>query len=177
MPVPVAPLASSYSCYDVCGDGFAAAYGVDTFVGLGFQMNRFRRDPERFCERFAHFWEMGAEFRFFGDYDGIHVLDSQMLFIEKFARVFEERQAVRAFPLGIGVGEMRADIAERGGSKQRIANRVGENITIGMTDWTFVEGDDDAADDERTAFGKTVEIVANAASEAHIIGARCRVSP
>ena len=45
MPVPLEPLASGYSCYDVCGDGFAAAYGVDTFVGLGFQVNRFRRDP------------------------------------------------------------------------------------------------------------------------------------
>jgi len=177
MPVPPEPLAGGHSSYYVRGNGFAAAYGVNTFVGLGFQVNGFRPHAKRFCEGFTHSWEVRAELGFFGDDNSIHVLDCQKLFIEKFARVFEEHQAVRAFPLGIGVGEMRADIAERGGSKQRIANRVGENITIGMTDWTFVEGDDDAADDERTAFGKTVEIVANAASEAHIIGGRCRVSP
>jgi hypothetical protein len=177
MPVPPEPLAGGHSSYYVRGNGFATAYGVNTFVGLGFQVNRLRPHAKRFCEGFTHSWEVRAELGFFGDDDSIHVLDCQKLFIEKFARVFEEHQAVRAFPLGIGVGEMRADIAERGGSKQRVANRVGENITIGMTDWTFVEGDDDAANDERTAFGKTVEIVANAASEAHIIGGRCRVSP
>src|ERR1700751_3662442 len=166
MPVPLEPLSGRYSCYYVRGNRLAAAYGVDTFVGFGFQVNCLRAHAKRFCEGFTHSWKVRAELGFFGDDDSVHVLDSQMLFIEKFARVFEERQAVRAFPLGIGVGEMRADIAERGGSKQRVANRVGENITIGMTDRTFVEGDDDAADDERTAMGKTVEIVANAASEA-----------
>jgi len=37
-----------------------------------------------------------------------------MLVIEKFARVFEEHQAVRALPLGIGVRKMRANISQRG---------------------------------------------------------------
>src|SRR6266481_4524526 len=107
------PLVGGYGCYYICGDGFAAAYGVHTFVGLGFEVNRFSLHTKRFCECFAHSWEMRAEFRFFDDDDGIHVLDCQMLFVEKFARVFEEHQAVRALPLGIAVWKMRADISQR----------------------------------------------------------------
>jgi hypothetical protein len=42
------------------GDGFAAAYGVYTFVGFGFEVDFFGGDSEGFREGFTHFWEMRA---------------------------------------------------------------------------------------------------------------------
>ena len=54
---------------------------------------------------------MRAEFRFFQNHDGIDVFNVHALFVQEFLRVLKKFQAVGVFPLGIGVGEMRADIA------------------------------------------------------------------
>ena len=50
-------------------------------------------------------------------------------------------QTVRAFPLRVGVGEVRADVAEARGAEKRVAERVGEHVAIGVADRTFVERD------------------------------------
>jgi hypothetical protein len=44
----------------VGSDGFAAADGVYTFVGFGFEVNFFWGYAEGFCQGFAHFWEVRA---------------------------------------------------------------------------------------------------------------------
>src|ERR1700730_288321 len=94
------------------GDGFAAAYRVYAFVGFRFQVDFFGGDAESFRQGFTHFGEMRAELWALEDYYGIHVFDSEMLFVEEFAGVLEKLQAVRAFPFGVGVREMRADVAQ-----------------------------------------------------------------
>ena len=62
---------------------------------------------------------------------------------------------------------MRADVAESRGAEQRVAKRVGYNVAIGMADGAFVEWDFDAADDELAAFGEAMQVVADAAANAH----------
>ena len=150
------------------GDGFAAADGVDTFVGLGFEVDGFGRDAEGFCERFAHFCKVRAEFWFFGDDDSIHVLNFEAFLVEEFAGVFEKLEAVGALPFGIGVGKMRTDIAEGGCAEKRVAHGVGENIAIGVTDWALVEWKSDASNDEWAACCEAVEVVADAAADSAV---------
>src|SRR4030095_2344742 len=161
------------SGYYVCGDGFSAADGVDTFVGLGLQVNRLGGDAEGLRKRFAHFREMRAELRFFRDHNSIDVFNGQVFLIQELSRVLQEHKAAGALPPGIGIGEMCADIAERRSAKERVAQRVRENVAIRMPDWTFIERKCDPADNQRTASRKTVQIVANAAADfSHEKGSR-----
>jgi hypothetical protein len=105
----------------VAGYGFATADGVYAFVGFGFEVDFFWGDAEGFSQDFAHFGEVWAEFRLFKDDDGVYVLDGKMFFIEEFAGVFEEDEAIGILPFGIGVWKMRPDIAESGGAEERVA--------------------------------------------------------
>ena len=146
------------------GDGFTAADGVDAFIGFSFQVNCFGQDAKGFCEYFAHFRKMRDELWFFHNDNGVHMLDLQPFFVEKVASVFEKPQAVRAFPFGIGVRKMSADIAECRCTKQRVAHGMGENIAVGVPNRSFVERKRDAADDERAAFRKAMQVVPNAAT-------------
>src|SRR5437773_2180408 len=107
---------------------------------------------------------MRAELGFFGDDDCIDVLDLQRAFVQKFAGVFEKKQAVGAFPLGIGVRKMRTDVAESRRAKQRVAESVSEDVAIRVADGSFVERKRNTADDERAAFGEAMQIVADAAA-------------
>lgn len=95
----------------MAGNGFAAADRIYAFVGFGFQVDSVGRDTERFCQSFAHFGEMRAEFGALENYNDVDMVDSEQVLIEKLAGVFEKEQAVGAFPLRIGVGEMCADVA------------------------------------------------------------------
>src|SRR5260221_4793856 len=110
---------------------------------------------------------MRAEFWAFQDDNGVHVFDGEMFFVEKFTGVFEKLQAVRALPLGIGVREMRADVAKPSGAQQRVAERVGDHVPVGVADGALVERDFDATDDELAPFGEAMQVVANAAAHAH----------
>jgi hypothetical protein len=79
--------------------------------------------------------------------------------------VFKEYQTIRAFPPGIGVGEMRADVAEARSPEQRIAHRVSKDVAVRVADGPFIEGNRDAADHQGPAFGEAMQIIANAAAK------------
>jgi hypothetical protein len=149
------------------GDSFAAANGVDTFVGFGFEVNSFWGKAQRLGEHFAHLGEMRAKLRALKDHNGVDMLDGKPPFVKKLANVFEKVKAVRAFPFGIAIREMRANVAEAGRAEERIANGVREDVAIGMPDRPLAEGNYDAADDEIAASGEAMQVVANSAAKAH----------
>src|ERR1700730_72012 len=120
------------SCDNVRGDGFAAADGVYSFVGFGFEVDFFGGDAEGLGEGFPHFGEVRAEFWFFGDDHGVYVLDREVIFVEKFAGVLKKEKAVRALPFGIGVRKMSADVTEASGAENCITQGMRQNISIGV---------------------------------------------
>jgi len=130
-------------------------------------VNAVGSDAERFGEDFAHFGKVRAEFGTLENDDGVNVFDDETLGVEESAGVLEKDETVGAFPLGIGVGEMRADVAEARGTEQGVAKSVSEDVAIGMTNRTFVEGDLDTADDELPTFREAMKIVADAAAGGH----------
>ena len=162
-----APTSRGQGGDDVAGDGFATANSVYAFVGLGFEVDFFGRNAERLREGFAHFGKVWAELGSLENHNDIDVLDSQSVLIEELARVLQKEQAVGALPLGIGVGEMLADVAESRGAKESVAEGVGDHITIRMANRPLVEGHVYAADDELATIGKAVKVVADAAANAH----------
>jgi hypothetical protein len=64
---------------------------------------------------------------------------------------------------------MRADIAETRRAKQRVAQRVRQNISVGMSNRPFIERNLNSADHQLSAFRETMKIVANAAAHAHAL--------
>jgi len=160
---------------NVAGDGFAAADGVDALVGLGLEVNLFGGDAEGFRDSISHFRKIGTELGAFENDHNIDVFDLEGVLVEKLTRVLEEEKAVGALPPGVGIGKMRADVAKPGSAEERVAESVGHDVAIGVADGSLVEGDFDAADNELAAFGETVKVVANAATNAHdFLCSRCR---
>ena len=58
----------------MAGNGFAAADRIYAFVGFGFQVDSVGRDTERFCQSFAHFGEMRAEFGALENYNDVDMV-------------------------------------------------------------------------------------------------------
>ena len=73
--------------------------------------------------------------------------------------VLQESQTGGIFPTRIFVREVRADVPKSGGAQQRVANRVRQDIAIGMADRAFVERYFDASDHELAVCREPVQIV------------------
>src|SRR5580704_7753784 len=95
------------------------------------------------------------------------MLDHKMFFVEQFSRMFQEEQAVRTLPFRIGVGKVRANVAQPGSAEQRITESMRQNVAVGVSDRSFVKRECDPANNQLAAFRETVQIVANAAARAH----------
>ena len=73
----------------------------------------------------------------------------------------KEHQTRYAAPFLIRIRKMRSDVAHSGGAEQRIANRMAQNISIGMANRTFFKGDFDAANHEFAFLREPVKVVAD----------------
>ncbi len=60
---------------------------------------------------------------------------------------------------------MRADITQRCGAKQRIANGVRQRVAVRMADRAFIERDSHPAQYQLSARGEAVNVVADANSK------------
>jgi hypothetical protein len=130
-------------------------------------MNVIGGNAERARKRFAHFREVRPELWFFRDDDRVDVFNREMLFVKQSSRVFEEKQAVRAFPLWIGIRKMRSNIAESSGAEQRIAHGMRQHIAIRVSDRSFVKGQLDPTNNQFSPFREAMEVISNAAAHAH----------
>jgi hypothetical protein len=129
------------------GNRLAATDGVHTFIGLGFQVDLRCVNAEGLRQYLAHRREMRTELWPFGDHDRVYIVDLPVMHIEKLPDVIEELQTRGAFPRGVCVREVRADIAQACRAQQRVADGMRQNVAIGMADGPFIERDFDAAQD------------------------------
>src|ERR1700674_2425698 len=97
----------------------------------------------------------------------VDMLDDQVFFVQQFFCVLQEKQAVGVFPPGIAVRKVRADIAQPCRAKQRIAKRMSEYVTIGMSCRTFIKRHYDATDHQRAAVNEAMKVVTDSAADAH----------
>ena len=99
----------------------------------------------------------------------------------------EEREAVGALPLRIGIGKVAADVAEAGGAENRVGGRVAGDVAVGVAERARVERDRHAADDraagprrdgaDRSRCRRAADAGAPRARTAHAAGARSRDRP
>src|SRR5690606_37996096 len=74
-------------------------------------------------------------------------------------RMAQQYPAVGALGLRIGVGEVPADVAQRGGTQNRVGQRVQHHVTVGMGHQATVMGDLDPAQSDVIALTKPVNVV------------------
>ena len=67
----------------------AAANGIYTFVGLGFEVDFVTRQTERLAQCRAHLRKMPSELGAFADYDRIHMNDAETAVVEHFGCVLK----------------------------------------------------------------------------------------
>src|ERR1700722_10483746 len=104
---------------------------------------------------------MGSELRVFANHHCVKMADLKAAPIEQLSGVLEKQQARGTLPLGIRVWEMRADVAETGGSEERVAQGVSEYVSIGMSDRSLFERHFNSADHQLSAFRQAMKIVSN----------------
>jgi hypothetical protein len=141
-----------------------APYGVTAFVGPGLDVDaaaedRVKEAPHRRFKR--------LERRSLGKDGNIRV--HQGVSRSRYIRVnlLQKNPAGGVFPLGIGIGEVLADIAPPHRSQQRIDQGMNRDIPVAVSDGAQVIGDLHAREHEFAAGLETVKIVAVADTEWH----------
>jgi len=148
--------------------GESLADGADGVGRVEVDADGGRRETESGGEPFADGGAKILEFRAFEDDGGVDVGDGIAAIGGEFLGVEEELNGVRAAPLGGGIGEMHADVAEGEGAEDGVGDGVREDIGIGVAGETEFAGDGDAAEDERAASFDAVSIPALADAEGGI---------
>ena len=81
----------------------------------------------------------------------------------------QQLERVGVLEARVGVGEVLADVAERGRAEQRVDHRVGEHVGVGVAGEPLLVRDVDAAEDQRAAGRERVRVDPQAGAD-HPIG-------
>src|SRR5215475_498950 len=156
---------------------FASPCRVQPFIRFRFDVDLRLADFHRFGESHFHFGNMRRHLRAFGQDSRVDVGDLEPALLEQAADVAQKDEARGAGPPRVAVGEMRADVAERGRAEQRVGYRVRQAVTVGMAEQSALVRDFDPAEDQLTTFDQTVDVISYAYSKlAHISYAVCHIS-
>jgi hypothetical protein len=96
---------------------------------------------------------------------GVHVDNGVAGLVEQSADVTQEENARGVAPPGGSVREMTADVAQRRGAQQRVANGVDERVAVRMAYGALLEWDSHATQNQFSSWGEAVHIVADANAE------------
>ena len=115
----------------------------------------------------AHRRHVRRELRRLGDDRRVEVADRQPAAAHEADDVAQQRAAVGALPARIGVGEVRAEVAQRERAQQRVADRVQQHVGVASGRQAALVRNVDAAQDQRPAGDQRVHVEAVADAESH----------
>ena len=145
-------------------DGHALADSVHAFAGLGFDADLFQFDSQGCGELFPHGGNVGGELGALKFDRGVNVGDRISGPGKELPSLTEKQQARGVAPAGGRVGKVAADITQRRGAQQRVADGVREGIAVRVPHRTFVEGNPHAAQNQPASRGKAVDVAASSDS-------------
>ena len=162
---PYSSLSGRNKDYGIGANGLAAADSVQAFTTFSFYADLALLDAERAGNFLAHEGDVPGDLRTF-DADGrVHVDDGAPPFVQKSFDMAEEMQAACVPPLGTGIREMLADVAERRRAQQCVANGVSEGVSVRVPHGALFKWDYDAAQDELASGLQTMDVVPNAGAK------------
>src|SRR5262245_26436225 len=150
-----------YERHGMRPDRVAAADRVEPLVRLRLDVDLRPVDSHRLGESRLHLRDVRRHFRAFGQDRRVNVGDLEPAFFEQTADVAQEDEAVGACPSRILVGEMRADVAERGRAEQRVGDCVRQAVAVGMAEQAALVRDFEPAEDQLSAFDQTLDVISD----------------
>ena len=114
------------------GDALPPSGEAQTLAGCRLDAHGILGQPKRRRQPFSHFCNVRRELGALGDDHRIDVVGNQPAPGRHGHHLPEKVQAVRARVARVRIGEMRSDIPKGGGTQYRVANRMRENIRVGM---------------------------------------------
>src|SRR5688572_139933 len=112
------------------GDGLAASDSVDAFIGLCFDADRGTLEEVR--QRLADGRHERREPRLFEDDRDVDRRDAPSALADDGSRPADEVEARRVLPSRIRIGKMTSDVATRRGAEHRIAERMTDDVAVGV---------------------------------------------
>lgn len=138
------------------------ADGVEAFARLGFDADLLRLNAERGGKLLPHARNVRGQLGALEADRGVDVHDGISGLLEQTARVAKEKKARSVSPFRRRVRKVPANIPQRGRPQERVADGVREHVTVRVADRALVEGDSHAAENQLSARGETMQIVADA---------------
>ena len=142
----------------LASDTFAPARKPELFGRGALDAHLLHVDPEHAGDIRLHLVLMRVHLRAFAHHDAIDVYNLVTGLADFLAHLAQEFQAVRALERGVGIREVRADIAEARGPEQRIANCMQKHVGIAMAQQALLVRDIYTTDNALAAFHKLVNV-------------------
>jgi len=147
---------------------------VQTLAGLGLDAHLAGANAQSSSELFLHAGDVGSELGALKPDRGVDVHNRVTGLVKKLADLAKKQEARSVAPLGRGVGEVLADIAQRRGAQERVADCVGQGVAIGMAHRAFFESYPHATQNQLPPRGQTMEVSPDP-DAARILNSECCV--
>ncbi len=99
---------------------------------------------------------MGRQFGLLQDYGDVGVYELEACLHDLQKGFVEQVDRAGAFPLWIVVGKHAADVTQPGGAEDRVGDRMGHRVGVGMAGEPFCIGDLHPAEDQLATRGEGV---------------------
>ena len=126
----------------------AAADEAHPLAGRRLHVHGVLGHAERAGERRRDRRPVRQQLRALQQHGGVDVADGQAGRRERRDDVAQQPERVGVLPLRLGVGEVRADVAQACGAEQRVDHRVREHVGVGVAGEPLLVGHLDAAEDQ-----------------------------
>ena len=156
-------------CDGVGADGPALPDGVQAFAPLRLNADLLGRYTERPSELALHSRDVGAQLGAFESNSGIDVHNLVTSVLDVLPHASHEDKARSFMPLGRMVGKVLAQVAQREGTQQSVADGVGQGVTVRVAHRAFLKRDSHPTQNERAPRRQGVNVV----SDADATGRRC----
>jgi very-short-patch-repair endonuclease len=146
----------------VGGGALAPADEAHPLAGGGLDADRARRHAERAGEPRPHRRDVRRQPGTLHHHRRVDVADAPAVLAEQRHHPGEQVQAVGIPPARVGGREMVADVAQRRRAEQRVHDRVGQHVGVGVTEQPDRRGQFDAAQHQPPPRRVTVDVIAEA---------------
>ena len=148
------------------------ADSIESFVGGCLDRYRTLRDANSLCNSLAHQWHMGSNLGAFEDDGCINIDRPVAMLAHEHRDVSQQQKAGDVAIPGVRIGEMNTNVTKCHRAKQRITDRMQQNVCVGVPLQAHIRRDLNATQDKRSSMDEAMRIVA----EAHALSRQVLIS-
>jgi len=145
------------------------ADGIDAFAGFGFDADLCGLEAEGAGNFPPQERNVGRKLGALEADRGVHIHNRVAGLLEEFSRVTKKQEAGSVAPLRGGIRKVPANVAQRRGAEQGVADGVRQRVAVRVAHGSFVERNTHAAQNQFAPRSEAVNIAAEADPERFVI--------